>query len=536
MIDINLSLINKSYGFNNIVLNDIDMTIQKGEKVGLIGSNGCGKSTLLKIIAGKEVADSGIVSIRKGVTLGYLSQIPEESDILIKDYINSAFKELLEMSERLDKLQEKLENNDLDVITKYTNLQEKFINMGGYEYQTKIQKILPVFNITDEMLERNFNTLSGGEKTIVSLVRLLLQEPDILLLDEATNHLDIARIEWLEKFLKNYKGTVVVVSHDRYFMDNVVNKIFLITKRGIESYFGNYSYYIVESENRLIQEFNAYKNQKKQIEAMEKSIKRLQEYGKKCGDSGGEIFFRRAESIRKRLEKMEKLDKPDEKKNININFNGSGRSGHDVLTINKLDLSFDNKVLFNKMSLNLYYKDFSCLVGENGCGKSTLIREILKGNPSIRLGTKLEIGYIPQEIVFENEESSIFDEARKYFIGYDEQLRAALVKYLFGGENIYKKIKYLSGGERVRLRLFCLMQKSYNFLILDEPTNHIDIDTREILENALLEFDGTVLFVSHDRYFINKISNNILEIKNNKIFKHVGNYDDYRRLVENSKK
>ena len=423
MIDINISKVCKSFGFD-LVLNNIDITVQKGEKVGLIGTNGSGKSTILKIIAGQESIDSGSLSIRNNISIGYLSQIPEEKDIIVKDYINSAFKEIIELKEKLERY-------------------EKFISLGGYEYETKIQKILPVFNITEEILNRNFNTLSGGEKTIISLIRLLLQEPDVLLLDEPTNHLDINKMIWLEKTLKNYKGTIILVSHDRYFMDNVINKVYLLTKRGIEVYHGNYSYYIKESENRLLLELKNYKDQQKQITAMENSIKRLKEYGRLCGPSGGEIFFRRAASIKKRLEKLEKLDKPEDKKKLNITFDMDSRSGKDVLTINNLYLSYGTKEIFNNLNLSIKYQDRLCLVGDNGVGKSTLIKEILKGNNSIKLGSNIKIGYIPQEIGFEDINLSVLEETRKYFIGAEQYLRSALFKYLFAGENIHKKIKYL---------------------------------------------------------------------------------------------
>ena len=530
MIDINISKVCKSFGFD-LVLNNIDITVQKGEKVGLIGTNGSGKSTILKIIAGQESIDSGSLSIRNNISIGYLSQIPEEKDIIVKDYINSAFKEIIELKEKLERYEDKLLTEDYKVITKYMNLQEKFISLGGYEYETKIQKILPVFNITEEILNRNFNTLSGGEKTIISLIRLLLQEPDVLLLDEPTNHLDINKMIWLEKTLKNYKGTIMLVSHDRYFMDNVINKVYLLTKRGIEVYHGNYSYYIKESENRLLLELKNYKDQQKQITAMENSIKRLKEYGRLCGPSGGEIFFRRAASIEKRLEKLEKLDKPEDKKKLNITFDMDSRSGKDVLTINNLYLSYGTKEIFNNLNLSIKYQDRLCLVGDNGVGKSTLIKEILKGNNSIKLGSNIKIGYIPQEIGFEDINLSVLEEAKKYYIGAEQYLRSALFKYLFAGENIHKKIKYLSGGEKVRLKIFCLIQDSYNFLILDEPTNHIDIDTREMLEESLKEFTGTILFVSHDRYFINKIATSIIKIKNKNITKYIGNYDDYREKI-----
>lgn len=526
MIDINLNKITKSYG-SDLVLNEIDLTIKTGEKIGLIGSNGSGKSTLLKIINKIEKANSGELSIRKGTTIGYLDQFPTEENITVKNYIYDAFKYLIEKKKKLEELETNL-NSDPKIINKYLKLQEEFIDLGGYEFETKISKILSAFEITNEMLERNFNTLSGGEKTTCSLIRLLLIEPDILLLDEPTNHLDIKKINWLEKFLNNYNKTVIIVSHDRYFLDKVINKTILLTKRGIEIYHGNYTYFIKENENRILLEIKNYKDNQKIIEAMKKSIKKLQEYGKLCGDSGGEIFFRRAASIKKRLEKMEKVDKPIEKKQINIDFNSNERTGKDVLKINKLNLSYGNKQLLTNVNLNIFYKDKICLIGENGTGKTTFIKEILKmNNDSINLGTNIKLGYIPQEISFENDNLNVLEQARKFFIGPEEHLRAALFKFLFAGDSVYKKIKVLSGGEKIRLKLFCFIQDKYNFLILDEPTNHIDIDTREILEDALNNFNGTLLFISHDRYFINKVANTIVELKDKKLNKYIGNYDDF---------
>ena len=522
MIEINLNKVNKSYGFDK-VLNNIDLVIKSRERVGLIGSNGCGKSTLLKIVGGFENVNSGEVSIRKGANIGYLSQIPDTNNILVKDYIYNAFTNLIDMEERLNKLESKLD--DTKILNKYLRLQEEFIKLGGYEYRSKIDKILSAFDINDTMLNRKFNTLSGGEKTICSLIKLLLIEPDILLLDEPTNHLDIKRIEWLEKYLNSYKGTVLIVSHDRYFLDKVVNKIVLLTKRGIEEYFGNYTYFIKENENRIMLEFKQYKDEQKIISAMKRSIKRLKEFGKLCGPSGGEMFFRRAASIQKRLDKMEKKDKPEVKKNISLNFDIKERTGKDVLKITNLDLGYNDKILLDNSNLEIFYQEKVCIIGENGTGKSTLIKEILNGNNNIKLGSNIKIGYIPQNIEFENNDISVLEEARKYYMGEEEYLRASLFKFLFVGENIHKKIKYLSGGEKVRLKLFCLIQDKYNFLILDEPTNHIDIDTREILENALIEYNGTLLFISHDRYFINKISTHIVTLKDQKLNKYIGNYD-----------
>ena len=525
MIDISLNKVCKNYGFD-IVLNNIDLTIKKGERVAIIGSNGCGKSTLLKIINKSESLTSGELSIRKDISVGYLSQMPDVIDVNVKTFIYDAFDGLLRKKTKLERL-EKYLNDDINSINKYLKLQEEFINQGGYEFETKIKKILAVFEIGDKMLERNFNTLSGGEKTVCALIKLLLQEPDVLLLDEPTNHLDINKIEWLEDYLNNYKGTVLIVSHDRYFLDKVINKVCLITKRGLEIYHGNYSYFITENENRIMLEFKKYKEQEKIIEAMRKSIKQLQEIGRLCGNVGGEIFYRRANSIKKRLEKIERLDKPLEKKSINIDFNDKIRTGNDVLKISGFTFGFSEKLLFENLDFELFYKERVCLIGENGVGKTTLIKEIINKNVEFKYGSNIKLGVIPQEVKFENEELNILEEARKYYKDDETHLRSSLFKFLFAGDSIYKKIKNLSGGEKIRLKLFCMIQNKYNFLILDEPTNHIDIDTRETLEKALLDFNGTILFISHDRYFINKIATSIAVLNNKKITKYLGNYDYY---------
>ena len=507
MIDINISKVCKSFGFD-LILNNIDITVQKGEKVGLIGTNGSGKSTILKIIAGQESIDSGSLSIRNNISIGYLSQIPEEKDIIVKDYINIAFKEIIELKEKLERYEDKLLTEDYKVITKYMNLQEKFISLGGYEYETKIQKILPVFNITEEILNRNFNTLSGGEKTIISLIRLLLQEPDVLLLDEPTNHLDINKMIWLEKTLKNYKGTIMLVSHDRYFMDNVINKVYLLTKRGIEVYHGNYSYYIKESENRLLLELKNYKDQQKQITAMKNSIKRLKEYGRLCGPSGGEIFFRRAASIEKRLEKLEKLDKPEDKKKLNITFDMDSRSGKDVLTINNLYLSYGPKEIFNNLNLSIKYQDRLCLVGDNGVGKSTLLKliigQLIPDSGEIYLGNKTDIGYYAQEHELLDNNKTILENFSEVTIS-QKALRALLGRFLFFDNDVFKKVCILSPGERSRVALAKLSLKGANMLILDEPTNHLDSETQLIIAETFKTFKGTMLIVSHNPDFVDNL-------------------------------
>jgi len=538
MIEINLNKIVKSYGFNR-VLDELSLEVKTGEIITFIGENGCGKSTLLNIINGDETLDSGNISIRKGNTIGYLKQEAEirNDNEKVLDILYESVKDILEISNKLKDYEEKMINakpKELnELVIKYSNLQEKFINIGGYEIDTKINKIISGFKLND-LINKNYNTLSGGEKRIVSLAAIMIKEPSILLLDEPTNHLDIETLEWFENFIKKYKGTILLVSHDRYFIDKVSTKIVLL-ERGKEIIFnGNYSYYLKENDLRIELEFKEYKDQSKIIEAMKKKIKQLEEFGR-LAYPGGDPFFRRAENIRKRLDRLEKVDKPIVKKDIPINFNINERSGKDVITINNYDLSINDNILIENINIKINYNDKICIMGSNGCGKSTLIKRILENNSNIKIGSNVTIGYIPQDIEF-NSDKTILEYARQYFIGEESHLRSALNKFYFHGENVFKKIKKLSGGEKVRLKLFELIQCNNNCIILDEPTNHIDIATKELLETALKEFKGTVIFISHDRYFINKLANKILYIENKKIKEYIGNYDDYKYMFESEKK
>ena len=411
------------------------------------------------------------------------------------------------------------------------------MDLDGYTIDSKISELCNKFRIDENMLNREFNTLSGGEKTIVNLASIMLSNPDILLLDEPTNNLDIDTLEWLESYLKSYNGTIILCSHDRYFLDKVVSKIVLIERGKSEIFFGNYSYYLKENERRTLAEFEQYKDQQKMIEAMKRKIKQLQEFGK-LAYPGGESFFRRAASIQKRLDKIEVLDKPETAKEIPLNFQMIDRSGKQVLMIRDLDLTVADKDLLDQVSFDIVFKDRTCLMGKNGSGKSTLIKYIMglyeneDGNDHVRIGSNVKIGYIPQIITFEDDNATILDVARKSFYGNETHLRASLAKFMFNGENVFKRVGTLSGGEKVRLKLFELMQKNVNLLIMDEPTNHIDITTQEVLEEALKEYSGTILFISHDRYFINEIARKILYIEDKKITEYLGNYDDYRDTKE----
>lgn len=535
MIEVSVNGAKKSFGFKNI-LDDFDLEATTGERIALIGPNGCGKTTLFKIISGEEKLDKGIVSIRKGATIGLLSQIPPKvsDDVTVRDILLRSFKDLFDLEKKLREYEQKLVSIDSDkldsVLNLYGKAQEQFANMGGYEIDEKISKICNGFKISEDMLSRSFNKLSGGEKTIVNLASLIISNPDILLLDEPTNHLDIDTLEWFEQFLSNYKGTIIISSHDRYFLDKVATKTILIDRGKADVYHGNYSYYLKENERRALAEFDEYKSQQKQIEAMKDAVKKLKEWGEK-GDNPR--FFRRAACIERKLEKMELLDKPDSKKQLPIDFEINGRSGKDVLVADNLGIIVGDKILLDDANMYLKYGDKVCLMGKNGTGKSTFIKNVLGEEDDIcqgeiKIGNSVSIGYIPQEIKFEDDNATVLETARKFYDGTETHLRASLAKFLFYGQNVFKRVGTLSGGEKVRLKLFELIQQKANLLILDEPTNHIDIDTKEMLEEALEEYKGTLFFISHDRYFINKLAQRVINIENQKFNEYLGNYDYFK--------
>ena len=545
MIELSLNKVVKSFGFKK-VLNEFNLELKTGERVALIGPNGSGKTTIFKMITGEETPTAGNISIRKGATLGMLSQMPEiyDDDICVVDVIKSGRKQLFELEQKLRELEQRLGNTSGDkmesLLKTYGSVQEIFENAGGYQLESDLSRICNGFKINEDMMQRKYNTLSGGEKTIVNFANLIYSEPTILLLDEPTNHLDIDTLEWLEEYLANYKGSILISSHDRYFLDRVTNKTVLIDRGKDETFFGNYSYYLEENERRIMAEFEEFKDQQKQIAAMKASIKKLQEFGRLAAP-GGESFFKRAASIQKRLDKIELLEKPEEKKELPLDFQIDKRSGKDVLIIDDLSAMIGDRVLFDGAEMYLKFGDKSCLMGKNGSGKSTLIKMILNNitpeqyqcaaeqlDGEIKIGSNVVIGYLPQEIKFDDENATILDTARRFYEGTETHLRASLAKFLFYGENVFKRVGSLSGGEKVRLKLFELIQKKANLLILDEPTNHIDIDTREMLEEALNEYNGTILFVSHDRYFIDKLARNTFEIEEEKINKYLGNYSDLK--------
>ena len=476
---------------------------------------------------GLETSDSGSVSIRKESKIGYLTQIPpeEKDSVIARNVYLRGVSELLDLENKINTFIENMTSNEKDIKI-FDKLQEEFRIKGGYNLKERIEKIRSGFKISDELLDREYNKLSGGEKTLINLASIVLSNPDILLLDEPTNHLDIDTLEWFEEYLSNYNGTVVIISHDRYFLDRTVNKIIEMENGSADVYYGNYSYYLKESEKRLMLEFKNYKNQQKEIKALKEAIIRYRQWGTK---SDNPMFFRRAKAIETRLEKMDIIEKPKTKSDLKINLKVDERTSNRVLIISNFDLSIGNRELLKKANMEVYYKERVCLMGKNGVGKTTLIKNILNNtHDNIKLGTNIKIGYIPQEIRFDNENLTIYEHMRRIFVGSESELRSKLNQFYFTSDNINKKIKSLSGGEKVRLKLLELILKNANLLILDEPTNHIDIDTREILEESLLNYEGTILFISHDRYFINKIATKIVTIQDKKMITYDGNYDSIK--------
>ena len=539
MIDININKISKNYGINK-VLKDVTFTVNEKERICITGPNGSGKTTILNLIAGVDFATSGTIHIRKNATIGYLPQTAPMYDEpltvreIFEKNIPSDYSYLTNKLKELEKSMQDPSTKNLDkVIEKYCRLQEEYLKINNYDITKRLGKIIKMFNL-ESNLDKPFNNLSGGEKRIVSLANVILSAPDILLLDEPTNHLDISTIYSLESYLKKCSSTIIFVSHDRYFIDRVATKIILIESGKSDIYFGNYTYYEKEFEARLLNEFKDYNNQQKLIKDMQRKIKQLEEYGRRAAPEG-EMFFKRANSIRKRLEKIELLDKPHERKELPINFVIEKRNSNNIFEFKNLTIEVGVNKLLDNTKLSLHYQDKLALIGPNGSGKSTLIKYILNiytnklFSPKNKMASNLNIGYIPQEITFSNNNLTIYDYANSFLNTNETHLRSILATYFFNGDLIYKKVGILSGGEKVRLKLLELISKKANLIILDEPTNHLDITTLEVLETALSSYQGTIFFVSHDRYFINKVCNKIVSIEDKKLIEYLGNYTYYEQ-------
>lgn len=523
--------VTKSFG-GNIIFENISLEIKNGERVGLVGRNGSGKTTIFQLLTGMESLDAGAIHMKKGTRIGHVAQIPKfDESMTVYEVLSSAFKIEKELEREMRTLEKDMaEEQESSVLQKlmerYGIIQEKFAFLGGYEIEANIMKVANGLQVT-ELFPRSFLELSGGEQTKVSLAYMLLQKPDLLLLDEPTNHLDLFAVEWLEQFLKEYNGTVMVISHDRYFLDEVVTKIFDLEDGEIHVYHTNYSRFVEEKEERLLQEFQAYQEQQKKIKKMKEAIKRLREWVNQANPPN-EGLHKRARSMERALERMQKLKKPIlERKQIGLQFEGQDRSGKDVVVIKEVSKGFADHPLFNEVNLHVRFQERAAIVGRNGTGKTTLLKllleEIEPDAGEIRIGSSVKIGYLSQH-AYGNMKSDVLEAFREYVAVTEGEARHILAKFLFYGPAVFKKVTQLSGGEKMRLRLAQLMYQDINFLILDEPTNHLDIESREVLEEALEQYNGTILAVSHDRYFLNKLFEKTYWIDEHKLFEFAGNY------------
>jgi ATP-binding cassette, subfamily F, member 3 len=534
MIVLSCRNIKKSYGIETVV-EDVTFSINEGEKAGFIGANGAGKSTIFKIITGEIEADSGDIYIDKSKKLGYLSQhLSLNSSNTIFDEMLDVFRDLVDMEARLKKL-ENIMNEPYDparseyhekIIKEYTSLSELYDNNGGYVFRTEINKVLKGLSFSSEDFEKPIHILSGGQKTRLALCKLLLLKPDILLLDEPTNHLDLEAIEWLETYLKAYKGTMIIISHDRYFLDAVTDTTIELLNGYINSYSGNYSKFIEEKKKRYEVELKAFNLQQSEIKRQEEIIERYRSFNR-------EKSIKAAESRQKALDKLERVKAPDkDPKASRIKFETQFKSGNDVLHIENLSKSFGEKLLFKHLDMDIKKEEKIALIGENGRGKTTLFRiikdDILQDGGIKLLGRNVFIGYYDQEQSNLDPENTVIDEV---WNDYPEltttEVRSALAAFLFIGDDVFKKISTLSGGEKCKINLLKLMLSKANFLLLDEPTNHLDIMSREALEDAISGYDGTVLVISHDRYFLNKVVSKIFELNEDGIKQYLGNYSYY---------
>ncbi|PEF05057.1 ABC transporter ATP-binding protein [Bacillus thuringiensis] len=523
--------VTKSFGGNTIFEN-ISLEIKNGERVGLVGRNGSGKTTIFGLLTGMESLDAGAIHMKKGTRIGHVAQIPKFDEVLtVYDVLSSAFKVEKELEKEMHALEKNMaveqEQSALEkLMERYGVIQEKFAFFGGYEIEANIMKVANGLQVTD-LFSRVFTELSGGEQTKVSLAYMLLQKPDLLLLDEPTNHLDLFAVEWLEQFLKEYTGTVMVISHDRYFLDEVVTKIFDLEDGEIHVYHTNYSQFVEEKEERLLQEFQAYQEQQKKIKKMKEAIKRLREWANQANPPN-EGLHKRARNMERALERIEKLKRPIlERKQMGLQFEGQERSGKDVVVMKEVSKGFAGRPLFEQANLHVRFQERAAIVGRNGTGKTTLLKLLLEEiNPDvgeIRIGSSVKIGYLSQH-TYGNVKSNVLEAFREYVAVTEGETRHILAKFLFYGPAVFKKVTQLSGGEKMRLRLAQLMYQDINFLILDEPTNHLDIESREVLEEALEQYNGTILAVSHDRYFLNKLFEKTYWIDECKLFEFAGNY------------
>ena len=530
MIEISVSGLVKEYEVGSRILDGLTFQIDTGERVGLLGKNGSGKTTLFRILTGEVDWDEGDVVIAPGKRLGLISQIPVyPAGYTVEDVLDTAFGRLRAMEREMEELALRMgQDSDPALLRRYDALSTAFEAGGGYDAQTGKNKVCNGLSIPQAMREQLFDELSGGEKTRVNLARLILEDTDVLLLDEPTNHLDLHAVEWLEEYLSRFKGTVLAISHDRYFLDRVVNRVIEIQDGKAEFYEGNYTFYAIEKERRYEEKLKQYEKEQAKIEQLEKAAEQLRVWAY----SGMDKTFRRAKSMERRIERMRTVDKPNKDRKLEMGFGERDIRGDEVLTAKGLTKGFGDRMLFRDLDLEIVGGERIGLIGDNGTGKSTLIKLITGEEPAdggkLRMGPTVKIGYLPQVIHFDHPERTLVDTMIYEQDCTAQSARNRLAAFNFRGEDVFKRVSVLSGGERSRLRRCMLMDEKINFLILDEPTNHLDSASREWIEGAVEGYDGVLLFVSHDRYFIDRFATRIWELQDGKITDFRGNYQEYQ--------
>lgn len=518
--------ITKNFG-GHPLFEELTVDIHAGEHVAIVGNNGCGKTTLLKIMAEEEAVDTGRIIKAKGSRVGFLHQIPNYPDMTVYDVMYEAFDKLNHIQKNMKQLEQQMATSDdlESLLKKYGTLQEQFEANDGYILDSKISYVSTGLGIT-HLVEENFEQLSGGEKTKVTLCKILLQEPDILLLDEPTNHLDLHAIEWLEKYLQQFKGTVIVVSHDRQFMNHVVTKVIEIEDGQAWVSHGNYDAFLQAKEDKYAREFSQYQEQQKKIKKIRDAIRRLRQWANEASPPNPDLY-RKAKVMERMLERMEKVKKPRVQKKMKLQLTASERSGKEVAQFYDVAKSYD-RLLFKEVTFDVYWQDTLAIIGENGAGKSTLLKMLLgEEQPDegiVELGSSVKIGYLAQHLIEADPEARLIDVFRSELMMTEPEARHILAQFLFYGADVFKKFKNMSGGERMRLKLAQLMQQEINLLILDEPTNHLDIESREVLEENLEQFEGTIIAISHDRYFLQKLFDRIVWIEKQRAIVHEGDY------------
>ena len=531
MIDISVTNLVKEFEVGSRVLDGLTFQVDQGERVGLLGGNGAGKTTLLRILTGALDYDEGEVHIAPGKGVGLISQIPVyPPQYTVEDVLSTAFERLHAMERELERLGREMEGGaDPVLLARYDRLSAAFEAGGGYDTATPLNKVCNGLDIPPAMREQLFDQLSGGEKTRVNLARLILEDTDILLLDEPTNHLDLRATEWLEEYLRHFKGTVLVISHDRWFLDRVVERVVEIEQGKAEFYAGSYSFYVEEKRRRFQERLRQYEKEQAKIEQLQRAAEQLRIWAY----SGNDKVFKRAQSMEKRIERLRTTDKPTQAKKLDLRFGEREFRGDEVLTIKDLKKSFDGRTLFAGVDLEVVGGERIALLGDNGTGKSTLLK-ILLGEETpdqgkIRMGPTVRIGYLPQQVQFDHPERNLVDTMLYDQNCSTQEARDRLAAFLFRGEDVFKPVSALSGGERSRLRLCMLMDQAINLLILDEPTNHLDIASREWIEGAVEDYGGNLLFVSHDRYFINRFATRIWMLEEGHITDFRGTFEAYQQ-------